>query len=294
MARIAFLGTPALAVTTLKGLVDAGHDLAIVITRPDAKRGRGGALSPSPVKQWALDHGLVVSHDLGDLDGLDIDLGVVVAYGALLPGSLVDAIPMLNIHFSELPRWRGAAPVERAILAGDEDIGVCVMHIVEELDAGAVYARASVSSGEKSLQQLWNELSELGTELLCELLKSGDLNQMETHEQVGEISYAKKVTAEDLHLDFETSSEQLLRQIRLGKAWTRAGGERVVIHEARRGDVHDLAPGHLAGTTVGTRDGSLVLLEVQPAGKRAMDARDWRRGSGASIDRFDPITPMGF
>ena len=294
MARIAFLGTPALAVTTLHGLMEAGHDVVIVVTRPDAKRGRGGALSPSPVKQYALEHDLVVSHDLGDLEGLGVELGVVVAYGALLPGPLVEAIPMLNLHFSDLPRWRGAAPVERAILAGDEEIGVCIMRIVEELDAGAVYARASVASGDKTLQQLWQELSELGTELLCELLDSGDLNQMETHDQVGEISYAKKVKPEDLHLNFETPSEQLLRQIRLGKAWTVAGGERVVSHRAQRGDAHDLAPGYLDGTTVGTSDGSLVLLEVQPAGKRSMQARDWRRGSGALIERFDPIAPMGF
>jgi methionyl-tRNA formyltransferase len=122
--RLAFLGTPEPAVPTLRALVDADHDVAIVITRPDRRRGRGKELSPSPVKAAAQELGLRVGHQLSELEGLSVERGVVVAYGALIPSSVLDVVPMLNVHFSLLPRWRGAAPVERAILAGDESTGV--------------------------------------------------------------------------------------------------------------------------------------------------------------------------
>jgi methionyl-tRNA formyltransferase len=117
--RLAFLGTPEPAIPSLRALVEAGHEVVIVITRPDRRRGRGSALSSSPVKGAALELGLRVSHQMSDLNGLNVERGVVVAYGALIRGSVLEKIPMLNVHFSLLPRWRGAAPVERAILAGD-------------------------------------------------------------------------------------------------------------------------------------------------------------------------------
>ena len=127
--RLVFLGTPSAAVPALEALVEAGHEVALVITRPDRRRGRGSLLSPSPVKQRALDLGLRVAHSVKELDGLGAEWGVVVAYGAMIPASVLAITPMLNVHFSLLPRWRGAAPVERAILAGDERTGVCVMSL---------------------------------------------------------------------------------------------------------------------------------------------------------------------
>ena len=139
--RLAFLGTPAMAVPPLRALIDAGHDVALVVTRPDAKRGRGSTTSPSPVKSAAIDLGIPVTHTVDDVLALDppAELGVVVAFGRIIKPHVLAELPMINLHFSLLPRWRGAAPVERALLAGDEVTGVCVMDVEEGLDTGAVY-----------------------------------------------------------------------------------------------------------------------------------------------------------
>lgn len=127
--RLVFLGTPEAAVPSLRALVEAGHDVVLVITRPDRRRGRGSALSPSPVKVAATQLGLAVSHRLGDVNDIRVERGVVVAYGAIIPQLVLDRVPMLNVHFSLLPRWRGAAPVQRAILAGDEETGVSIISL---------------------------------------------------------------------------------------------------------------------------------------------------------------------
>ena len=145
--RLVFLGTPEMAVPPLRALVEAGHDVVGVVTRADTRRGRGGAHSPSPVKAAAEALGIPVGHDPDDvLDAVaaGAELGVVVAYGRIIKPHLLDAIPMVNLHFSLLPRWRGAAPVERAILAGDPETGVGVMRVEEGLDTGGIYAEARV------------------------------------------------------------------------------------------------------------------------------------------------------
>ena len=125
--RLGFLGSPPFAVHVLDELVDHGHDVALVVTRPDKRRGRGAATSPTAVKAAATRRGIDVTEDVADLAGAGVELGVVVAYGAIVPAPVLDVVPMLNLHFSLLPRWRGAAPIERAILAGDARTGVCVM-----------------------------------------------------------------------------------------------------------------------------------------------------------------------
>ncbi len=140
MARLAYLGTPQLAVPPLRALVDAGHDVALCVTRPDRRRGRGGQTTPSPVKAAAGELGIAVSHDMDDLLAARVELAVVVAFGRIIPARLLQELSMVNLHFSLLPRWRGAAPVERAILAGDDETGVCLMKIEEGLDSGPVYA----------------------------------------------------------------------------------------------------------------------------------------------------------
>ena len=132
---------------TLDALVQAGYEVAIVVTRPDARRGRRGEPEPSPVKAAALGHGLTVAHDVDAVLDAAVDLAVVVAYGRLVPNRVLERVPMVNLHFSLLPRWRGAAPVERALLAGDERTGVCVMDVVEALDEGDVFARGAVEIG---------------------------------------------------------------------------------------------------------------------------------------------------
>ena len=128
--RVAFLGTPDVAVPTLRAIHAAGFEIPLVVTRPDRRRGRGGALTPSPVKEAAVQLGLEVTDDLSALEDVEVDIAVVVAYGRIIPLTLLQRIPMVNLHFSLLPRWRGAAPVERAILAGDRTTGVCLMQVL--------------------------------------------------------------------------------------------------------------------------------------------------------------------
>src|SRR5262245_12686078 len=165
-----------MAVPPLRALVEAGFDVALVVSRADARRGRGGALSPSPVKAAALDLGLAVTDRVDDL--LDLDprppLGVVVAFGRLIRPHVLAAVPMVNVHFSPLPRWRGAAPVERAIRAGDARTGVCLMDVEEGLDTGGVYRRAGVDIGpDETADELRARLVAIGTEQLVDALASG-------------------------------------------------------------------------------------------------------------------------
>lgn len=163
-----------MAVPPLEALVDAGFEILAVVTRADKRRGRGSALTPSPVKDAALRLGLPVVHKVDDVLDLDAELGVVVAFGQLIKPHVLAVLPMVNLHFSLLPRWRGAAPVERALLAGDAVTGVCLMELEEGLDTGPVYAREEVpitptTTGE-SLRQ---ELVAVGTRLLVEQLAGG-------------------------------------------------------------------------------------------------------------------------
>ena len=190
--RLAYFGTPAMAVPSLTALVAAGHEVAIVVTRVDKRRGRGGELSPSPVKQAALALGLPVSHDVDDVLGKGIELGVVVAFGQLIKPHVLAEVPMVNSHFSLLPRWRGAAPVERAVLAGDAETGVCLMQLEEGLDTGGVYDTVRVPIGAAmTADELRRELVAAGCEQLVRCL-AGPLPTPTP--QVGEPLYAAKIT----------------------------------------------------------------------------------------------------
>ena len=153
----------------LRTLVEAGHEVALVVSQPDRRRGRGGQTSPSPVKQAALDLGLAVTDAVDDALGVGADLGVVVAFGRLIKPHVLAALPMVNLHFSLLPRWRGAAPVERAILAGDERTGVDLMVVEEGLDTGGVYDRVEVAIGpDETADELRARLATLGADLLVD------------------------------------------------------------------------------------------------------------------------------
>src|SRR4051794_2449113 len=172
--RIAFLGTPEAAVPPLRALVADGHDVAVVVTQPDRKRGRGGALVPSPVKAAALELGLDVAHDVDAVLGKGIELGVVVAFGKLIKAHVLAQVPMVNIHFSLLPRWRGAAPLERAILAGDAETGVCLMGLETGLDTGPVYECERLTIGaDETADELRARLVEAGTAMLRRRLRDG-------------------------------------------------------------------------------------------------------------------------
>ena len=285
-ARVVYLGSPAIAVAPLRALVDAGHDVALVVTNPDRRRGRGKELSPTPVKAAALELGLAVSHELDDVLDVRADFGVVVAYGHLIGNHILDAVPMVNIHFSLLPRWRGAAPLERAILAGDEVTGVCLMEVAEALDEGDVYARAEVPIGMSSLDELRNALVTASCELLVTALHDGF---PEPQPQVGEAVYARKLKSEDFALDFSEPAHVLERIVRLGRAHTTLDGRRFAIKAAAVDtSPHEQDPGSLDEVRVATGQGWLVLETVQLEGKKPVDAQDWQRGA-----RLDASTRLG-
>lgn len=258
--------------------MSAGHEVVLVISKPDAKRGRGGARAMSPVKEAATTLGLPTSDSLDDLRGLSLDLAVVVAYGRIIPTELLEEIPMVNIHFSLLPRWRGAAPVERAVLAGDERTGVAIMAVEPELDSGGVYAAGSTEVADKTLVQLQDELSTLGTELLIPIVNTWTTQRARAVAQEGTPSYAKKITSDELELDFSGSAVAALRTIRLGRAFTFVGTKRLRVLDASLADPVDALPGTVVGTSVATADGALELLTVQPEGKGPIEAAAWRRG----------------
>jgi methionyl-tRNA formyltransferase len=274
--RLVFLGTPNAAVPPLRALVEHGWPIDLVVSRPDKRRRRNHDPEPSPVKQAALDLGLPVTDDLADLQAADADLGIVVAYGRIIPTPLLERLPMINLHFSLLPRWRGAAPVERAILAGDETTGVCVMQIVPELDAGAVYARREVEVGTATASELRDRLVKGGTRLLVDRLEAGLGAPVP---QEGAVSHAAKIESDDLHLDWAEPAELVERVVRLERAWTTFRDARLRVLDVARVPEADLEPGILDGPVVGTGSEALRLKRVQPAGRAAMSGRDWANGA---------------
>ena len=280
--RVAYLGTPEVAVPTLRALHHAGFEIPIVITRPDRRRGRGGALSPSPVKAAALELGLPVSEDLADILSVPVDLAVVVAYGRIIPRSHLEQVPMVNLHFSLLPRWRGAAPVERALLAGDERTGVCLMQVAEGLDTGDVYARVEVEiAPADTLDSLRSRLVEVGTEMVITSLSEGLGTPVP---QVGEPTHAAKIDPDELRLDLHRPAVELSRTIRLGGAWTTVRGRRLKVWSAAVRPEVELSSGAIDGLLVGTGDGALELHEVQPEGRARLDAASWRNGAQPTSD----------
>ncbi len=288
MARLVYLGTPEAAIEPLQTLVAAGHDIALVVSRPDKRRGRGSTLVPSPVKAAAVELGLPVTDNLDDVLDTGAELGVVVAYGRIIPGEVLERLPMVNLHFSQLPRWRGAAPVERAILAGDATTGVCLMAVDVGLDTGAIYAEEDTPIDEsESVEDLRRRLVTIGSRLLERHLADGLAGLPAPHPQVGEPTYAEKIRPEELQLDWERSAVELRRVVHLGRAWTTFRGKRLRVLRAEpvSSDSIDPAapegasPGALHGEEVTAGEGTrLRLIDVQPEGRQPMPAGDWRRG----------------
>ncbi|CAB4587505.1 MAG: methionyl-tRNA formyltransferase [Actinobacteria bacterium] len=271
--RLVYLGTPAMAVPPLRALVTAGFDVALVVTRVDTRRGRGTDTSPSPVKAAALELGIPVSHDVDDVLAADADLGVVVAFGRLIRPHLLAGLPFVNLHFSLLPRWRGAAPVERALLAGDDRTGVCLMRLEAGLDTGPVHARVEVPiTADATGDSLRRLLVDVGTDLLVDQLRHG-IGPGTV--QDGEVTYAAKLTTDDLHLDWSRPAVERHRQVRLGGAWTTWRGKRLKVHAA------DLLDGDGVGAEVAADGavGGLRLTTVQPEGKGPMSWRDLANGA---------------
>jgi len=283
--RIVYIGTPEIAVAPLQTLVAEGFVIELVVTGVDKRRGRGTETSANPVKAAALALGIPVSHDINDVLKLNPDglLGVVVAFGNIIAPEILQHVPMINIHYSALPRWRGAAPVERAILSGDSTTAVCIIQVVEQLDAGDVLATAPCAIGDDdSVVALRGRLGQLALPLLIDICSNGVSSQQA---QTGEVVVARKITAHDLTIDWSSIPVAISRQVRLGNAFTFFDGKRFKVHEVSSAS-EQLPAGsisvHDARVLVGARGGSIQLVTVQPEGKPRTSASEWARGARLS------------
>ncbi len=304
--RVVFAGTPEVALPALAAINDSQHELIAVVTRPDAPQGRSKRPVPSPVARWAQEHSVEIlrpttprNQDFIDrLTALAPDCCPVVAYGALIPPEVL-AIPprgWVNVHFSLLPAWRGAAPVQRAILAGDTATGLTVFDLVPALDAGPVYLQQQFPLGlQETSGDVLGRLAGRGADALVEVLDGLQNGTMIAAEQpAAGVSLAPKLSVEEARLGWTLPAVQLDRTIRACNpnpvAWTTFRGERFKIWLARAQAGTVLDPGALSvdrrSVNVGTGRGVLELLQVQPAGKRPMAAADWGRGLGADPGTF--------
>jgi methionyl-tRNA formyltransferase len=297
--RIVFGGTPDVAIPSLDALAASRHELVAAVTRPDAPSGRGKKLTASPVAQRAAELGIEVlkpqrprdEEFVSRLTELAPDCCPVVAYGALLPQRVLD-VPQhgwVNLHFSLLPAWRGAAPVQHAILSGDKTTGATTFRIVLELDAGPIFATVTEPiHPDDTAGDLLHRLSVSGARLLVDTLdgiEDGTLTPTPQSEGDGQLSYASKITVDDARIDWEEPADVADRLIRAcfpaPGAWTTFEGERFKINSARISDAV-LPPGGLDVTKrsvrVGTGTQALALGEVQAQGKKPMAAADWARG----------------
>ena len=287
-SRIIYFGTPEIAVAPLRALVDAGCNVELVVTRPDVRRGRGNQTSACPVKVAAQELGLKISQSASDavaLVGSSNDLlGVVVAYGELISMNVLSVVPMINVHFSLLPRWRGAAPVERAILAGDKTTGVCIMRVVESLDQGEVFSRVEMPIlSTDTLNSLRQKLLDASLPLLVNAVKNGLGDGVA---QIGEALYAKKISNSELQIDWSNPAIQIDRLIRVGGAYTHFGGKRLKIVKARivSESMTNAVHGAIKVVSrheceVATSEGAISLTEVQPEGKSVMTVEVWLNGA---------------
>ncbi|OAN40977.1 methionyl-tRNA formyltransferase [Microbacterium sp. H83] len=294
--RLVFAGTPDAAVPTLRRLA-AEHDIAAVVTRPDAPLGRKRILTPSPVAQAALELGLPViraarldDDATAQIAAMDAELGVIVAYGALVREPLLStpANGWINLHFSLLPRWRGAAPVQRALIAGDEELGASVFQLVPALDAGDVFAMRTVRiAADATADVALGALAVDGSDLVADVVASIAAGTAVAVPQEGEPTLAPKLTWDDGLLDFSQTASEVFARFRgvtpEPGAHTTVGGQRLKILDAAPDAEHPaLAPGEITATKtallIGTASAPLAVRRVQPAGKGAMTAVDWWRG----------------
>jgi methionyl-tRNA formyltransferase len=286
--RLAFMGTPDFAVPTLAELIAQGHDIAAVYSQPPRPKGRGMALEPGPVHKFAESAKLEVrtplslktAEEQAAFAALNIDAAIVVAYGLLLPKAILDApkLGCFNLHGSLLPRWRGAAPIQRAVMAGDAETGVMVMQMEEGLDTGPVLMAERTPIGRKTSGELTSELSRLGADLMVRALGALERGAVTPQTQAEDgVTYAKKILKEEARIDWTKSAHEVDCHVRglspFPGAWTEVNGERLkvlyaepVTGNGRSGIVLDDA------LTVACGDGAVRLRKVQRAGGKAMDA----------------------
>lgn len=300
--RIVFAGTPEPAVVALEKLLASEHEVVAVLTRPDAKKGRGRTLHPSPVAELAAQHGIEVlkpsTLKAGTEDGefirtrlkeLAPDCIPVVAYGNLVTSDLLDIAPYgwVNLHFSLLPRWRGAAPVQAAIRAGDAVTGAATFRIEEGLDTGPVLGTITTEiTGTDTTDDVLTRLAYAGSELLVKTMDGLEAGTITPVEQQGDATYAAKITKDDARIQWDWPAEEIDRCIRAYTpgpgAWTTWEGNRIRVQPVSLVDRSDLAPGQVAITKgavfVGTGTCVVQLGAIQPPGKKVMPASDWARG----------------
>ncbi|MDE0331726.1 MAG: methionyl-tRNA formyltransferase [Nitrospinae bacterium] len=301
--RAVFFGTSEFAVPALRALMASPIEVAAVFTQPDRPSGRGRRLTPPPVKACATEAGLPVSQPervrSNDIAESRPDVGIVAAYGQILSRKLlsVPRLGLLNLHPSLLPRWRGAAPIQRALLEGDSETGVCVMRVTPELDAGAVLARRSLPIGARDTSgALHDKLAALGAEQMVATLlalEKGEANEEPQDESL--VTYAEKLKKEEAKLDWRLPANRLDRLIRGLNPWPVAetswpGLENGPVRIWRAWPVADESPGAAGevmglaespegeGILVATGEGALVILEIQPPGKKKMDGGAFARG----------------
>jgi methionyl-tRNA formyltransferase len=292
--RIVFMGTPGFAVPSLRALAGA-HDVRLVLTRPDAVRGRGKRLEPSAVKAAATELGIdvletkrITDDAMSSIRAAEPDVIVVAAFGCILPDTVLTAAPLgcVNVHASSLPRWRGAAPIQRAILSGDARAGVSIMRVVHDLDAGAYCRQADVEVGEKSCPQVMGELAELGArELLTALDQMADGTAVWVEQDESKATYAKKIEKAEMLLDPAASALDNRRRVQTSldaaPARMAVAGKGVRVLTARVAE-EGVAQGEVlvrhGRVIAGCADGAIELLRVKPDGKREMEASAWAAG----------------
>ena len=296
--RLVFAGTPEPAAAALERLIASDHEVVAVLTRPDARRGRGRTLHPSPVKALALEHGIEVltpeSLTRDDaireqLTALAPDAIPVVAYGNLIPADMLDipAHGWVNLHFSLLPKWRGAAPVQAAIAAGDEVTGATTFRIDEGLDTGDILDTLETVIGEAETSgELLERLAYAGADLLVETMDAFEAGTADPTPQPEEGTYAHKINPADARVDWNQPAAVIDRGIRAHTpapgAWTMRGDDRFKLGPVTPTGEGALAPGEAAfgknEVLVGTAGGDVRLGTIQPPGKKMMNAADWARG----------------
>lgn len=290
--KVIFMGTPDFSVPVLDAIVDAGHEVVAVYSQPPRPAGRGKKLRPGPVHTRALELGLTVHHpsslksqsERDAFAALDAEIAVVVAYGLLLPQPVLDAPThgCLNIHASLLPRWRGAAPIQRAIMAGDTETGVCIMQMEAGLDTGPVLMRATTPIAvEETAASLHDKLAVLGAANIVAALADLPNLSPETQSETG-VTYAAKIDKAEARIDWTAPAETIDRQIRglspFPGAWCDINGERIKLMGSRLA-TGSAKPGTvLDGFTVACGAGAVEITQAQKPGKRAMPTEDFLRG----------------
>lgn len=300
--RVLFWGTPEFAVESLKALIDSNHEVVGVITQPDKPKGRGQKVQPPPVKEEALKHGIPVFQPekiknnpeiLDTIKKLNPDISVVVAYGKILPEEIIN-IPKyktINVHASLLPKYRGAAPIQRAIMEGDEETGVCIMEIVKELDAGDVYQCRKVKiNPDDDIITLHDKLAKEGADLLIEVLNKIEKGQItKTPQDHSNATYAKPIEKEEGKIDWKRPAKDIFNQIRALKVWPKAftefRGQQIKILDAtivnceKKADAGEIIKASdKEGIMVATGDGCLLIKTLQFPNSKPISSQEAVRG----------------